>query len=488
VSGSTSQIWDFTVRQVALRGQSRPSGVSSPKRRCVSNGVIIVEGTHSTLLAESEWSAVCKGWSVSRRTLWESFSPELLRSCSESLLVANAVPRADGAIQFFRWLRENPIPVPTFAIVPEGDWELLQAAAESVDDFVVWPVRSEEFHKRVMRLLGGSSQNLEEIKASLAGEIALKQLVGQDPAFLKILEQVVLFGANDAPVLLSGETGTGKEQCARVIHLLSRRHTGPFIPVDCGALPDHLFENEFFGHARGAFTDARADQKGLVALAQGGTLFLDEIDNLPPATQAKLLRVLQERTYRPLGSEHFQHANVRILAATNRDLEQLVRTKQFRADLFFRINVLRIHLPALRERRADIALLSRHFIDEVCKSAAIPRKILPLSVLHRLERHDWPGNVRELYNTIQRAVLCSASLQISPFAVDLNASPDADVQLFRNFRAAKQDAIQQFEQLYIKRMLEKHLGNLTRAAREAGKDRRAFGRLAKKYGLSEHGD
>lgn len=426
---------------------------------------------------------MCPHWEIARRASWGRFAPEELRASKESLLVANAVPGSETAIKFFHWLRENPISIPTFAILPEDDGDLLQVAADAADDFLLFPFRAEELRKRINRLLGPKSPSLEDIQASLAAEIGLHNLVGQDPAFLKVLSQVALFGANDAPVLLTGETGTGKELCARVIHLLSKRHQGPFIPVDCGAIPDHLFENELFGHARGAFTDAREDQKGLVTLAQHGSLFMDEIDSLSFAAQSKVLRLLQERSYRPLGSEIFKQTDQRIIAATNRDLEQLVLHKHFRSDLFFRINVLRIRLPALRERRSDVSLLSRHFVQEVCRAADIPKKVLSIAAVHKLEQHDWPGNVRELYNTVHRAVLFSPGPQIAASSIELNPSSDSVRVPSQDFRSAKLNAVESFERDYVKQMLAKHAGNVTRAAREAGKDRRAFGRLAKKYGI-----
>jgi DNA-binding NtrC family response regulator len=192
---------------------------------------------------------------------------------------------------------------------------------------------------------------------------------------------------------------------------------------------------------------------------------------------------LQERTYRPLGSERFSDANVRIVAATNRDLEQAVEQKQFRADLFFRINVLRVRLPALRERRGDVHLLSRHFIEEICSADGIPRKVLSQAAAHKLEQYDWPGNVRELHNTIQRAVLYSPGTQIAASSVDLTQGAEVAEGDLPSFRKAKLNAIAAFERDYVRQMMEKTGGNVTRAAREAGKDRRAFGRLARKYGL-----
>lgn len=454
----------------------------------MSRCILIIESSCPFSGGNAGLGAFCSDFGIPRRMTWDTFSPGKLCPGSDGLLIADAVQDQGKACDFFRWLGDNPLPVPIFAVLPQEDSALFRTATETVDDFLVSPVRPEELKRRIARLLGPRSQELSAVQSALLAEIGLQQLVGQDPAFLKVIERIALFGAHDAPVLLTGETGTGKELCARVTHLLSKRHLGPFIPVDCGALPDHLFENELFGHAKGAFTDARADQKGLVTLAQGGTLLLDEIDSLSLSAQSKVLRLLQEQTYRPLGSEVFRRADVRIIAATNRNLQELIDKKAFRSDLFFRINVLHVHLPTLRQRRSDIGLLSRHFIDEICRSAHKPRKMLSNTALRKLDKHDWPGNVRELYNTLQRAVLYTPGQQIAASAVDIGvqrdqAGDDAPEVVSEKFRSAKQHAIQSFEREYVRQMMNKHEGNVTQAAREAGKDRRAFGRLAKKYGF-----
>lgn len=406
----------------------------------------------------------------------------------DTLVIADAGSGGAKVAEFFQWLRINRVSVPLFAILPQDDAALVQSAIGTVDDFLLWPVRPDELKTRVERLLGPQVHDLNDTQAILAAEIGMGQFVGKDPAFLNVLSQVSIFGACDAPVLLTGETGTGKELCARVTHLLSKRHEGPFIPVDCGAVPDHLFENELFGHSRGAFTDARNDQRGLVSLANGGTLFLDEIDSLSLSAQSKVLRLLQEKSYRPLGSEAFKRAEVRVVAATNRNLEELVEKKVFRSDLYFRINVLRVHMPALRERRSDIALLCRHFIDEICRANDLPKKVLSPAAAAKLEEHSWPGNVRELYNAMQRAILCSPGTQIAASVFGLNAGNDrpdtgsaGSDAAGMSFRDAKLRAVQRFEQTYVKELMDKHKGNITQAAREACKDRRAFGRLAQKY-------
>jgi DNA-binding NtrC family response regulator len=326
--------------------------------------------------------------------------------------------------------------------------------------------------------------------------MGLAKLIGGTPSFLRTLTRIRLAARSGSPVLITGETGTGKELSARAIHHLSRRHSYPFIAVDCVAVPDHLFENELFGHARGAFTSAEGEQQGLVAMADGGTLFLDEIDALSPPAQAKLLRFLQERTFKPLGADRFVRADVNVLSATNRDLEALVREKQFRSDLYFRLNVLTLNLDPLRARREDIPLLARHFVDTVCAEQRVPRKLLSPAAVRKLTSQDWPGNARELFNVIQRAVVFSEGGSIQPQHVlsmpadapaapwDAPASPaDTSPPPASSFRQARATALAAFERGYVEGLLRRHAGNVTWAAREAQKDRRAFGRLVKKYGL-----
>ena len=223
----------------------------------------------------------------------------------------------------------------------------------------------------------------------------------------------------------------------------------------------------------------------MVTLADGGTLFLDEIDALSLPTQAKFLRFVQESTYRPVGAEQFCRANVRVVAATNRALEQCVRDKQFRSDLYFRLNVLCLLLPALRERRADIELLARHFLEKLADSETVPKSLSP-AALRRLAAHDWPGNVRELLNVMQRAIVLAPGSQILPSHIVLSTSDSSDGEnAAPNFRSARSKAIAAFERQYVQEILQKHHGNITHAARDAGQDRRAFGRLAKKYKMEK---
>jgi two-component system, NtrC family, response regulator GlrR len=400
------------------------------------------------------------------------------------LVVAVAGAEAAPALDLFRWLRAQKVVRPALAVLPDaGSPEVLSTAAETADDFVFWPLRRGELGERLRRMLPGNHEVVDSVQRRLSEELSLGQLVGRHRDFLKVLGRIPPVASSDLPVLLLGETGTGKELCARAIHHLSRRRSFPFIPVECGTLPDHLAENELFGHARGAYTDAHADQKGLVGMAQGGTLFLDEIDALPLATQAKLLRFLQEGTYRPLGSERFLQAGIRIVAASNRDLRSMVREKQLRADLYFRLSVLELRLPALRERREDIVILARHFLESAARTAGDRPKSLSPGAQRALEAYDWPGNVRELANVIARAVVFSSGREILSSHLLLHGSLEGAEGPAGTFREARRQAVETFERFYVTNMLSRHGGNITHAARESGKERRAFGRLVKKYGL-----
>jgi len=336
------------------------------------------------------------------------------------------------------------------------------------------------------------TEQSDAVASRIAEHLALARLIGRDPVFTAIVTMIPAVARATSPVLILGETGTGKELCARAVHHLSARRQAPFIPVDCATLPDHLCENELFGHVRGAYTDAHSSQRGLVAMADGGTLFLDEIDSLTLSAQGKLLRLLQEGTYKPLGADRFQLADVRIIAASNLDLAQLVQLKTFRADLYFRLNVLPLAMPPLRARRGDIALLAEHFVRVLCDEAGSERKTLTPEAVERLAAADWPGNVRELFNVLQRAVVfadgATIGLQHLPLPHDAPPSPPAPLprveprdEVEDGFRAARARAVAAFERSYVENLLRKHNGNVTRSAREAKKDRRAFGRLMKRY-------
>jgi len=315
-------------------------------------------------------------------------------------------------------------------------------------------------------------------------------LVGHSPAFLHVLELTKRFAACNATVLLHGETGTGKELVARAIHYLGARRDFPFIPVNCGALPDSLVESELFGHARGAFTDARDARRGLIAEAEGGTLFLDEIEVLTPKAQVALLRFLQDLEYRPVGGAVVRDADLRIIAASNANLGDLVGGGHFRRDLLFRLNVLPIDLPSLRERQHDAVLLAEMFLKRLAGQYRRPPKSLHPDAVSRLLGSEWPGNVRELENLIHREFLMTDGpvnhlhCLASPGAVQKDAREAMLSRLTESsFQEAKACAIAHFERAYIVELLSRTGGNISHAARISGKERSRLGKLVKKYGL-----
>jgi DNA-binding NtrC family response regulator len=311
-------------------------------------------------------------------------------------------------------------------------------------------------------------------------ELGLKQFVGESPALMEQVHKIPQIARCDACVLITGETGTGKEVCARAIHYLSSRANLPFVPINCGAIPIDLLENELFGHEAGAFTSANTPRAGVIYEADGGTLFLDEIDSLPLSAQVKLLRFLQDKEYRPLGSRKPAKADVRIIAASNARMDELLAAGKLRQDLYYRLNVLPLNLPPLRQRKEDIPLLARHFVAKhVAETGGKSREIAP-AALRKLWLYDWPGNVRELENIIERAVVLSTTDVIHTGEIDLSTSTEPDSKS-ESFNQLKSRVIADFERSYLRTLLEQHRGNIGQAARAAQKNRRVFFQLMRKH-------
>ncbi len=356
--------------------------------------------------------------------------------------------------------------------------ETIELLKLGISDFIVPPLKAIDILPRVWRLLeqGRSGRSLI---SDLKKRIGLKQLVGESAPFVSELEKIPMVARCDVSVLISGETGTGKELFARAIHYLSPRANKPFIPASCGAIPVELVENELFGHVQGAFTSANASQPGLIHEAQGGTLFLDEVDCLPLPAQVKLLRFLQEKEYRQLGSSKIHQADIRIIAATNMELEKGVKEGSFRRDLYYRLNIIPITLPPLRDRNEDLVLLSRHFLTKY--GAEFERQILDITpeALHKLTSYDWPGNVRELENVIERAVVFCKDAVLHAQDIILPQQELLPAQM--SFQKAKSRAVAEFEKKYIEDLLLAYDGNITKSARAAGKNRRAFWELIRKH-------
>jgi two-component system, NtrC family, response regulator GlrR len=323
----------------------------------------------------------------------------------------------------------------------------------------------------------------DKIKAKLKEGFGLGQLIGDGAAFCAVVRKIPLVARWDVAVLICGETGTGKDLCGRAIHYLSPRASRPFVAVNCGALPLELVENELFGHERAAFTGAFAPSPGLVQEAEGGTLFLDEVDALTLAAQAKLLRLLQDGEFRPLGSTKVRRADIRVVAATNVDPEQAVAQGRLRRDLYYRLNVIRLDLPPLRSRQEDVPLLARHFLARCNQRFGLSITGFSPQALKDLAAHEWPGNVRELAHTIERAVLlCEGAEVLQREHLDLPKNlTDSAAAADLGFREAKARAIAEFERGYVTRLLHVHGGNISRAARAARKDRKSFWELIRQH-------
>ena len=314
---------------------------------------------------------------------------------------------------------------------------------------------------------------------------SIRGLVYASEAMAQVAQRIVRFADSDTTVLIHGETGTGKEVCAQAVHHLSSRANLPWVALNCGAIPGELIEDELFGHVRGAYTTAVGARAGLVREAEGGTLFLDDVDCLPLAAQAKLLRFLQEREYRPVGSNQLWRADVRVIAASNRDLHALAERGMFRQDLFYRLSVLRLTLPPLRQRQQDVVLLARHFLQRFADQLSRPVAGFTPSAMDRLLAHAWPGNVRELRHAIERAVFVSQGpelhaddLEFDHDTASLTVPTDAE-----SFQRAKARVVSDFERHYIERLLAVSGGNIAQAARSAKKNRRAFFELMRKHGI-----
>ncbi|MFL5348532.1 MAG: sigma 54-interacting transcriptional regulator [Hyalangium sp.] len=314
------------------------------------------------------------------------------------------------------------------------------------------------------------------------------ELVGESLAMRELFAVLERVAPSDATVLLQGETGTGKELAARSIHEASARRKGPFVAVDCGALPEGLVESELFGHVKGAFTGALAARSGAFARAHGGTLFLDELAGIPPPVQARLLRVLEERKVRPVGGDAEQRVDVRVVAASREDLSLAVAEGTFRSDLYYRLAVVPLVLPPLRQRREDLSLL----ISEILRRRGLEPGPVRGPALELLSGHAWPGNVRELRNVLERALALAPAArafeELRPSLQPVGSGPELPLRTDLPFAEAKQSVIDHFERHYLRDVLARAHGNLSEAARQAGVDRKHFRTLAKRHGLLPSSD
>ncbi|RUM39041.1 MAG: two-component system response regulator GlrR [Desulfobulbus sp.] len=381
------------------------------------------------------------------------------------------MPGIDG-LALFEAIREKNKAVPVIIITAHGSIpEAVDATRQGVFSFLTKPIDGKELIRETEKaLLLSSGVETPESEDEWRSDI-----VAKSASMEELLSRAKLVAETDATVLIRGESGTGKELLAIAIHKASSRKDGPFIPVNCTAIPESLLESELFGHVKGSFTGASSSYAGLFQSADGGTLFLDEIGDMPLHLQVKILRVLQERQIRPVGSTTPVSVDVRIISATHRDLEEAIESKQFREDLFYRLNVVALMLPPLHERKEDIPVLAEYFIATLSGTSGKPAKKFTPEAMQTLVDAAWPGNVRQLYNVVEHAVALSTS---SLIAEDL--LHDAIKQHQKKILPLA-EARRQFEQQYLLQLLQTTRGNVTQAARIAHRNRTDFYKILNRH-------
>jgi DNA-binding NtrC family response regulator len=393
------------------------------------------------------------------------------------------MPKMRG-IELVQRLREIDSGALVLLITAFGSIEsAVEAMRAGAFHYVTKPFHNDEILIQVKRAL--EQKNLQEELKRLRTEVQARDrfqnIIGQSQAMQRVLETVAQVSDLPANILIEGESGTGKELIARAIHSSSSRAAGPFIPINCAAIPETLLESELFGYVRGAFTDARRDRSGLFREASGGMVFLDEISEMPLTLQTKLLRVLEDKEVRPLGANQSEKVDTRVLSASNRNLDELVRNGKFRQDLYYRLNVIRIELPALRHRSDDIPLLVKHFIDKFADGARRNMEGIREEALAALKSYDWPGNIRELEHTIERAVLLGKGtlVGLEDLPAHLVARGESAIVLAQAFDHRL--TLHDLEREYIGKVLANTNGNKTEAARILGVDRTTLYRKLEEY-------
>lgn len=361
----------------------------------------------------------------------------------------------------------------------------VKATREGAFDFIEKPFSTDKLLLCLRNLLD-LQQTREENTQLRTSLVSRYQLIGQSPALRELRETIDRVAPTNARVLIQGENGSGKEMIARNLHVQSRRSAGPFVALNCAAIPEELIESELFGHERGAFTSAHQQRIGKFEQAQGGTLFLDEIGDMSLNTQAKVLRCLEDQHVVRIGSNQPISIDVRIISASNKDLRSCIDQQQFREDLYYRLNVVPIRVPALRERREDIQALATYFMEQYCREEGIERRLLTSEALEVLQHHDWPGNVRELKNIVERVLVMSTGVEIRPEQLPDHLRPDSAWDAGQEVPEKCDDLRQAreiFERQFIQRKLDQCEGNVTRAAALMGIDRVSLHKKLRMLGL-----
>lgn len=398
------------------------------------------------------------------------------------------MPGMDG-LEVLQKVKAKEPTIPVIMITAYATVEMsIQALRKGAYDMLTKPFEPEELLYRVKNALQHTMllEENRELREELVGKFRFEKIIGASEGLKTLLERVEKVAIRDTSVLITGESGTGKELIAQAIHYNSPRKDKKFLAINCGALPESLLESELFGYRKGAFTGAKDNRQGLLEAADGGTLFLDEVGNLPMNVQKTLLRFLQEQEFHRIGDTTPTRVDVRVLSATNSDLKASVKSGQFREDLFYRLNVVNIHLPPLRDRQSDIPLLAAHFITIQNQKFAIQVKGLSAQALEVASNYSWPGNVRELKNVIEASMAMESGDYLSlPVLAQFIELPHG-VPLAESFAGEEGEyarALSRFEMDYLKGLLRKNRGNIEAAAREAGMNMATIYRKIKKYGI-----
>ncbi|SOD82641.1 sigma-54-dependent transcriptional regulator [Spirosoma fluviale] len=391
----------------------------------------------------------------------------------------------DDGMRLLRRLRERMPNVPVILITGWGSIDLaVEGMKAGAKDFITKPWQNDHLVQSVWTALNlAQTATSSPSRRKLDQQFRFDNIVGEDHTLLDILTTIGRVAPTDAPVLITGESGTGKELIAEAIHQNSRRHRQPFVKVNLGGISSTLFESELFGHVRGAFTDAKTDRVGRFELANKGSIFLDEIGDLDPASQVKLLRVLQDRTFEPLGSSKSRTVDVRVICATNRNLEEMVSKGQFREDLFYRINLISVRLPALRERPGDIPLLVTYFVNNLKTIYGRPDLRVSSAAQKWLKNLALPGNIRQLKNVVERTVLLSANDELQPDDFERNLTSGAISQPPRAMPDVGTMTLEEMEYQMIQRAMAFHQNRVSKVARALGITRFALYRRLEKFGI-----
>ena len=456
---------------------------------------ILVVDDEEIILLSCERVLSDEGYEVLTRQRPEDALALLAEEPFDLILVDLKMPGMDG-LEFLRSVKRDH---PSLSVIMITGFSTVESAVEAMKagavDYLPKPFTPDQLTVVVKKALDNRSLLLENLylRNELQAKYHFENLIGSSKKMQEIFRLISKVAPANSTVLITGESGTGKELIARAIHFASPRKDRPFVPVDCAALSENLLESELFGHVKGSFTGAVVTKPGLFEVADGGTLFLDEVGNISPATQSKLLRVIQEREITPVGGTRAKKVDIRLIAATNKDLPEMIKEGTFREDLYYRLNIVPLRLPPLRERPEDIPLLARHFLEKFCREMGGKPKSLSPAAVELLLRHSWPGNVRELENTMERIAVMTDEQIILPAHLPLPLQeppqgltfqvPRTNEDLREMKKTLRDKAIEEIERLFVLAALSRNEWNVTRSARDVGMLRPNFQALMRKYNI-----